>query len=174
MTDSEDFNNLRALSEAFALVCRDYPGMFLPALRQWCGMRRARIWKQTVVLWKHLNPGPHTCWICTKPIQPGEFSLDHVLPKFFYPEQMFSVDNLLPAHKYCNTLRGNVLISKQSYLTHYNKAETEEERDLIRQMLLDYQKLTSGPRPTGGIVLAPTNLPPAPVPLRKEPQPSQA
>lgn len=49
------------------------------------------------------------CWLCGRP---GADSVDHLLPKSQYPQLMFVVDNMRPAHRRCNSKRGAAGISK--------------------------------------------------------------
>lgn len=49
-----------------------------------------------------------TCWLCGRPIPPGEFSVDHVIPRSkSSPDLWFAIENLRPAHMQCNRRRGN-------------------------------------------------------------------
>jgi 5-methylcytosine-specific restriction endonuclease McrA len=43
------------------------------------------------------------CWLCSKP---GATEVDHVLPYKFFPELVFDIGNLRPAHKSCNSSKG--------------------------------------------------------------------
>jgi len=47
------------------------------------------------------------CWICHLP---GATTADHVLPKSQYPELMFDLDNLRPAHGPCNSSKGTRIL----------------------------------------------------------------
>jgi 5-methylcytosine-specific restriction endonuclease McrA len=47
------------------------------------------------------------CWLCRLPIDnPSEYSIDHVVPRSLGGE-MWSLDNMRPAHFRCNAKRGN-------------------------------------------------------------------
>jgi 5-methylcytosine-specific restriction endonuclease McrA len=43
------------------------------------------------------------CWLCSKP---GATEVDHVLPYKYFPELVFELSNLRPAHKKCNSAKG--------------------------------------------------------------------
>ena len=43
------------------------------------------------------------CWLCGKP---GATEVDHVLPYKHFPELVFDLGNLRPAHKACNSGKG--------------------------------------------------------------------
>lgn len=58
---------------------------------------KARLWREVIA-----NHGDH-CWLCGGP---GADTLDHLLPKRDYPELMFALENLRPAHRSCNSRRG--------------------------------------------------------------------
>lgn len=45
------------------------------------------------------------CWLCKRPIGPGEFSTDHVVPDSKHGGH--DLANLRPAHARCNSARGN-------------------------------------------------------------------
>jgi 5-methylcytosine-specific restriction endonuclease McrA len=47
------------------------------------------------------NP-PH-CWICK---QPGADAVDHVLPRSKYPDLIWELGNMMPAHGDCNASKG--------------------------------------------------------------------
>lgn len=47
-----------------------------------------------------------TCWLCGVWIRPGQFSVDHVLPKSTHPHLMWELGNMRPAHLRCNKKRG--------------------------------------------------------------------
>ena len=44
------------------------------------------------------------CWLCG---QAGADTVDHIVPRSIAPELAESIDNLLPAHRGCNSSRGN-------------------------------------------------------------------
>lgn len=45
------------------------------------------------------------CWLCLRPIAPGAYSVDHVIPDSRHGGHDLS--NLRPAHGRCNSARGN-------------------------------------------------------------------
>jgi hypothetical protein len=48
-----------------------------------------------------------TCWLCGKPLDQDTFTLDHVVPfSFQYGDDLW---NLVPAHKHCNSAKGDRL-----------------------------------------------------------------
>ena len=47
-----------------------------------------------------------TCWLCGLP---GADTVDHRLPLSIYPELAHDRSNLAPAHKQCNSRKGNKL-----------------------------------------------------------------
>ena len=58
----------------------------------WSG-RRA----QDAAEWCKANLG-WTCWLCGHPIEPGDYSVDHVLPRMTHPELTWERANWRPAH----------------------------------------------------------------------------
>ena len=44
------------------------------------------------------------CWLCG---QPGATEVDHILPYKHFPELVFDISNLRPAHKKCNSSKGS-------------------------------------------------------------------
>lgn len=47
---------------------------------------------------------PPACWICG---QAGADSIDHVLPKIKYPDLIWELGNMRPAHVECNSSKGD-------------------------------------------------------------------
>lgn len=47
------------------------------------------------------------CHLCGRLIEPGEFSVDHLIPASIAPWLYFVLTNCRPAHKRCNSSRGN-------------------------------------------------------------------
>ena len=51
------------------------------------------------------------CHICNKPIHYTDFSIDHIIPISKGGTQ--DLDNLVPAHKVCNSQKGNKILIKE-------------------------------------------------------------
>lgn len=56
-----------------------------------------------IILAPDENGRPPDCAICG---QPGADSIDHVLPKVLYPELIWELGNMQPAHEDCNSSKG--------------------------------------------------------------------
>lgn len=62
--------------------------------------RKSYRWRQ---LRAQVLESSDVCWLCSKP---GATEVDHVLPYKFFPELVFDINNLRPAHKGCNSSKG--------------------------------------------------------------------
>ena len=56
-----------------------------------------------------------TCHLCGRPIAPGQYSIDHVIPRSKGGD-VWDVDNMRPAHKRCNSSRGNRDVNRSAQL----------------------------------------------------------
>lgn len=65
------------------------------------GARRRKC--SAIILAKDDNGNPPACALCG---QPGADSVDHVLPKVKYPELIWELANMQPAHHDCNASKG--------------------------------------------------------------------
>lgn len=116
----------------------EYPGLFLPGFRVYSGVERSRAWQSLQREWKRLNPGLQQCSLCNLMIAPAEFSLDHILPQVDYPNEVYEITNLQPAHRLCNTMRGTILGSPAGYLSFWNRPEY---REFAEKIVSDYKKV---------------------------------
>lgn len=55
--------------------------------------------------------GDPRCAICR---QPGADSIDHIKPKSKFPELMWDLGNMQPAHRDCNSRKGDGLIDSRA------------------------------------------------------------
>ncbi|ALY10019.1 HNH endonuclease [Arthrobacter phage Pumancara] len=56
-------------------------------------------------LYKQLLPNDQVlCWICR---QPGANQLDHIKPRSKYPELVWDLSNIVPAHDTCNNRKSD-------------------------------------------------------------------
>ena len=65
------------------------------------GSRRRKC--MSIVLAPDEQGNPPACQLCG---MPGADSVDHILPKVHYPELVWELSNMQPAHQDCNKAKG--------------------------------------------------------------------
>lgn len=69
-------------------------------------------WVKVKVDWYELNPPEdgdyYQCALCPYYVHKDEVTLDHILTRSSRPDLKYKLDNLQPAHWYCNRLRGSM------------------------------------------------------------------
>lgn len=69
-------------------------------------------WDQTIAKWRLANPGPYECYLqiaslCIIKLDDATLTLDHVIPKSRGAKFKYDINNLRPACRYCNSLKGS-------------------------------------------------------------------
>jgi 5-methylcytosine-specific restriction endonuclease McrA len=74
--------------------------------------RSGRAWRELVAMVKRMYP--HVCHLCGQPIDmslhhhdPMSFTVDHLIPISIDETKAEDITNLRPAHKTCNSRKGN-------------------------------------------------------------------
>lgn len=67
----------------------------------------AKKWIETRNEWIRLNPGPWTCYLCSKSLDIDTLTLDHVKSRSRRPDLRFELSNLQPACLSCNVDKGS-------------------------------------------------------------------
>ena len=61
--------------------------------------------------WLKDNPpddnGYYICRICQRPVSQDEVTLDHIKPRSTHPHLRYDVNNVRPAHLFCNSEKGS-------------------------------------------------------------------
>lgn len=66
------------------------------------------LWAATREKWLGQNTGPYECYICQRPLERDELTLDHIESRSRRPELRYVLENLRPCCGPCNREKGSL------------------------------------------------------------------